>query len=89
MHIKVKKQRSIKTKENRTKHTLQPDSAKFNQYKGFCTAVGYKPLKWTPSDWKFLFTSNTLNVFIISNMYIPRALVSFSSNYILLSMKRV
>lgn len=53
MHIKVKKQRPIKTKENRMKHPLQPDSAKFNQYKGFCTAVDYKPLKWPLSDWKF------------------------------------
>lgn len=62
MHIKVKKQRSIKTKENRTKHPLQTDSAKLNQYKGFCTAVGYKPLTWPLSDWKFLFTSNILNM---------------------------
>lgn len=44
------------------KHPLQPDYAKFNQNKDFCTAVGYKPLMWPLSDWKFLFTSNTLKI---------------------------
>lgn len=59
-YIMAEKQRSIKTKENRTQHPLQPDYAKFNQYKGFCTAVGYKPLMWP--HWKFLFASNTLKI---------------------------
>lgn len=88
MYIKVKKQRPIKTKENRMKHPLQADYAKFNQYKGFCTAVGYKPLMWPLSDWKLLLTSNTLK---ICSSFQRRICIfhSFSSNYMLLSMKRV
>lgn len=88
IYIKVKKQRPIENKKNRKKHPLQPDYAKFIQYKVFCTAVDYKPLMtlsgiasvfplfYTPEISIYFKYINTLFIISKKNIYFPVVFLS-------------